>query len=188
MTDDVHALTGVYALDALPAGERAEFEEHLEGCAACRREVADFQAVSADLAVLTEEAPPPSLRSKVLQSIAGTDAAEAVQWATRELLAVRTQQEVVDTVLTVVDRLGGWTVPADLADDRALPLDIGFGSGAPLLAAAEPGSRARQDLERHLPQLVEDARQALETIHRMERSDRTDQSDRHAGSGESDAR
>lgn len=183
MTDDLHALTGVYALDALPEDERAEFEAHLAGCAACRREVQDFRAVGADLAVVTEEAPPPSLRSKVLQSVAGTDAADAVQWATRELLAARTQQDVVDTVLAVVDRMGGWTVPADHADARALPLDVGFGSGAPLLPAAELGSRARQELERHLPQLVEDARQALETIRRTQH-----RSDRHAGSGESDTR
>lgn len=183
MTEDLHALTGVYALDALPEGERAEFEAHLAGCATCRREVEDLRAVGADLAVLTEQAPPPSLRSRVLQSVAGSEAADAVQWATRELLAARTQQDVTDTVLAVVDRMGGWTVPADAADARALPLDIGFGSGAPLLAAAELGSRARQDLERHLPQLVEDARQALETVRRTQR-----RSDRHAGSGESEAR
>lgn len=183
MADDVHTLTGVYALDALPADERAEFESHLERCAACRQEVQEFHAVCADLALLAEEAPPPSLRSEVLEVGAGTDAAETVQWATRELLAARTRQDVVDTVLGAVDRLGGWIVPADLADDRALPLDVGFGNGAPLLPAAEAGSRARQDLERHLPQLVEDARQALETIRRTE-----DDADRSAGSEESDGR
>lgn len=186
MSDDLHTLTGVYALDALAEDERAEFEAHLEECAACRREVEDFRAVSADLAVLTEEAPPPSLRAKVLGSIAEAGAAETVQWATRELLAARTQQEVVDTVLTAVDRMGGWTVPADLADDRALPLDVGFGSGAPVLPAAELDSRARQDLQRHLPQLVEDARQALETIRRTQH--RSEQPDRRAGSEGSDTR
>lgn len=183
MADDVHTLTGVYALDALSADERAEFESHLEECPACRREVREFRAVCADLALLAEQAPPPSLRSKVLEVGAGTGAAETIQWATRELLAARTRQDVVDTVLTAVDRLGGWVVPADLADERAVPLDVAFGSGAPLLPAAEVGSRARQDLERHLPQLVEDARQALETIRRTQ-----DRAERRAGSEESDGR
>lgn len=170
MSDDVHALTGAYALSALPEDEQLAFERHLAECAACRREVKEFHAVTADLASLVAEPPAPSLRARVLAATAQDDAGEVVQWATRELLGARTRQDVVDTAMAVVDRLGGWVVPADLADERALPLDVGFGSGAPLLAAAEPGSRARQELERHLPRFVEDARQALETVRRNDRS------------------
>ena len=172
MADDVHALTGVYALSALPEAEHVEFERHLEVCPSCRREVRSFHAVTADLASLVEEPPPPSLRAKVMAATAVDDDAEVVQWATRALLGVKTRQEVVDVALAVVERLGGWVVPADLADDRALPVDVGFGSGAPLLPAADPGSAARQALQRHLPQFVEDARQALETVHRTDRTDR----------------
>lgn len=178
MADDTHALTGAYALDALPEDERVEFEQHLMECAGCRREVAEFQDACADLAVLTQEPVSSSLRSHVLAVTEGT-AATTVQWAMGELLASGTRQDVVDVVQEVVDRLGGWVVPADQADDRALQLDVGLGSGAPLLAAAEHDSQARHDLERHLPQLVEDARQVLERIHRSARDE-----DSHAGARE----
>jgi hypothetical protein len=170
VTDDRHALVGAYALDALPGDEQREFEHHLETCSSCRDEVREFRDVCADLTVLTEEVPPASLRANVLAAIEENGPAATIQWATRELLSSRTRQDVVDTVLTVVDRLGGWTVPADLADDRALPLDVGLGGGDPLLPAAELDSRARHDLAQHLPQLVEDARQTLETVHRTERA------------------
>ncbi|MYS39774.1 anti-sigma factor, partial [Streptomyces sp. SID5998] len=41
-TTDLHALTGAYALHALPDDERAAFERHLTGCSSCAREVAEF--------------------------------------------------------------------------------------------------------------------------------------------------
>ena len=36
---DLHDLAAAYALDALDATERTTFEEHLTGCAPCRRQV-----------------------------------------------------------------------------------------------------------------------------------------------------
>ena len=182
MPDDVHAASGAYALSALPEPERLAFERHLEECAACRREVRDFRAVAAELAVVVEEDPPASLRRRVLAVVAGEDSevaehAAAAQRATRELLGARTRQDVVDVGLDLVERLGGWVVPADLADDRALPLDIGLGSGAPLLPAAEPGSSAMRALEQYLPQFVEDARRALEMVVRVQRDARHESGD-----------
>lgn len=165
---DLHSLTGVYALDALDEDERREFEQHLEACEACQREVGEFRTVTAHLAASAEEPPPPWLRSAVLRATAESGPAEIVQWATREFLSARTRQDVVDTVLAVVERLGGWSVPAHLADQRALHIDVGFGVGAPLLPVAELGSQARRDLERNLPQLVEDAHQTLERLRRTE--------------------
>ena len=41
-SDDIHALSGAYAVDALDDVERAEFERHLASCAACREEVASL--------------------------------------------------------------------------------------------------------------------------------------------------
>ncbi len=35
-SDDVHGDAALYAVDALEPEERAAFEEHLRGCAACR--------------------------------------------------------------------------------------------------------------------------------------------------------
>lgn len=72
MTDDVHTLTGAYALDALPADERAFFERHLDLCEDCRREVEEFAWGAAALGEVTAEPPPPTLRASVLASIQQT--------------------------------------------------------------------------------------------------------------------
>ncbi|WP_343994363.1 zf-HC2 domain-containing protein, partial [Terrabacter terrae] len=70
MSDDIHALSGAYAVDALDDVERAHFERHLAGCSACRAEVDSLAAAATELSVLTEVPPPPSLRAKVLADIA----------------------------------------------------------------------------------------------------------------------
>jgi anti-sigma-K factor RskA len=70
VNEDIHALSGAYAVDALDDVERARFERHLAGCSACRAEVESLIAAASELSVLTEVAPPASLRSKVLSEIA----------------------------------------------------------------------------------------------------------------------
>jgi len=66
MSADIHALSGAYALDALPDDERAFFERHLAMCDACRDEVAELLQTTAMLAGGVAQAPPPGLRDKVL--------------------------------------------------------------------------------------------------------------------------
>ncbi|CAN7597375.1 anti-sigma factor [Terrabacter sp. LjRoot27] len=70
MSEDIHALSGAYAVDALDEVERARFERHLAGCTACQAEVESLVAAASELSVLTEVAPPASLRAKVLAEIA----------------------------------------------------------------------------------------------------------------------
>lgn len=70
MSDDIHALSGAYAVDALDHVERARFERHLADCSACQAEVESLVAAASELSVLTEVAPPASLRAKVLADIA----------------------------------------------------------------------------------------------------------------------
>lgn len=70
MSDDIHALSGAYAVDALDDVERARFERHLAGCSACQAEVESLLAAASELSVLTEATPPASLRAKVLGEIA----------------------------------------------------------------------------------------------------------------------
>jgi len=70
MSSDIHALSGAYALDALDADERAEFERHLEGCETCRTEVDSLREAAAELAHLTEATPPAGLRERVLADAA----------------------------------------------------------------------------------------------------------------------
>lgn len=66
MSQDTHALSGAYALDALSPEEAERFERHLEGCDPCRAEVNEFREVAARLGARTAEKPPPALREKVL--------------------------------------------------------------------------------------------------------------------------
>jgi anti-sigma-K factor RskA len=70
MSDELNALAGAYALDALDDEERIIFEEHLDGCAECAEEVRGMQLAAAELSRTTEAVPPPQLRSDVLASIA----------------------------------------------------------------------------------------------------------------------
>lgn len=72
MTDDVHLLTGAYALDALDDDDRQWFEEHLAGCEPCRREVYSLRAAAVALGEAVAVPPPPSLRHRVLAEISAT--------------------------------------------------------------------------------------------------------------------
>lgn len=70
MNDDIHALSGAYAADALDDIERARFERHLGSCAACQAEVASLAAAAAELGALSEMPPPGGLRDRVMRDIA----------------------------------------------------------------------------------------------------------------------
>jgi anti-sigma factor RsiW len=72
MTIDIHALSGAYAVEALDDDERAQFEEHLSGCATCRSEVDSLREAAALLAETTLAAPSAGLRDRVLADVAGT--------------------------------------------------------------------------------------------------------------------
>jgi anti-sigma factor RsiW len=63
---DIHALSCAYAVDALDDIERAEFERHLATCSACRDEVESLRETTAHLAESSATAPPPDLRSRIL--------------------------------------------------------------------------------------------------------------------------
>lgn len=71
-TDDLHVLAAAYALDALPAEERAFFERHLASCRQCTEEVAEHREVAAALAMADAEEPPAGLRARVMEQIDAT--------------------------------------------------------------------------------------------------------------------
>ncbi|TYL54393.1 anti-sigma factor [Agromyces mariniharenae] len=80
-----HGLAAAYALDALDADERADFERALEGSPDLRAEVDAFRASAAHLAEEVEPVPPPpSLRDRLMADVAtspqvgSTDAATSV--------------------------------------------------------------------------------------------------------------
>jgi anti-sigma-K factor RskA len=65
--EDLHELAAPYALDALSADERHEFETHLLDCARCRDELASLQAAVGALAFASEgPAPPDALRDRIV--------------------------------------------------------------------------------------------------------------------------
>ncbi len=65
-SDDLHTLTGAYALDALGDDERHRFEAHLETCESCSHEVDALRSVTDRLDDASETAPPPGLRERIL--------------------------------------------------------------------------------------------------------------------------
>ncbi|MFJ5776417.1 anti-sigma factor domain-containing protein [Streptomyces sp. NPDC093094] len=72
--EDPHLAVGAYVLHALPPDEEAAFERHLDGCEACRREVAELTETVARL-VLAEARTtvmPTGLRERVLREIGRT--------------------------------------------------------------------------------------------------------------------
>ncbi|MCU7728916.1 anti-sigma factor [Actinoplanes sp. KI2] len=70
--EDIHALVGAYALDAVDDLERAAFDRHLRDCEACRAEAAELQQTAARLADGAWSVPPATLRDTVLAEIATT--------------------------------------------------------------------------------------------------------------------
>lgn len=71
-SDELHLLTGAYAIDALTGDELAEFEKHLQGCASCAEEVRGLQETAARLALTTAIEPPPWMRRQVLAAASRT--------------------------------------------------------------------------------------------------------------------
>ncbi len=68
--DDIHGLSGAYAVDAVDDVERARFEAHMAHCSQCRGEVTSLNAAASTLTSITFATPPPSLRASVLRDIA----------------------------------------------------------------------------------------------------------------------
>ena len=66
MRDDLHVLTGSYALDAISAAEREEFERHLQHCPACAAEVRGMRETAVRLARARAVAPPARMEQRVL--------------------------------------------------------------------------------------------------------------------------
>jgi hypothetical protein len=68
--DDLHALSGAYALDAVSDAERKRFERHLVRCPSCQREVRELLEAAGRFAVAVSARPPDGMRTRVLQAVA----------------------------------------------------------------------------------------------------------------------
>jgi Anti-sigma-K factor rskA len=73
LRNELHTLTGVYALDALdPGTELDRFERHLARCSSCTSEVRGFRETATGLGMAAVERPPPTLRGSVMSAVART--------------------------------------------------------------------------------------------------------------------
>jgi anti-sigma-K factor RskA len=68
--NDLHSMSGAYAVDALDDLERARFERHLADCPECTAEVASLTEAAGMLALSVDAAPSADLRNRVLGEIA----------------------------------------------------------------------------------------------------------------------
>ncbi|HEX4816483.1 MAG TPA: anti-sigma factor [Nonomuraea sp.] len=72
MNDDLHTLSGAYAVHALPYAEWVLFEEHLRACGRCGAEVRRLRETAARLAEAVAEPPPAPLRARLLTAAHAT--------------------------------------------------------------------------------------------------------------------
>jgi anti-sigma-K factor RskA len=72
LRENVHALTGVYALDAIDGPERERFEHHLSRCSACDNEVRGLQETATRFALAVSAQPPDGLKERVMTAAART--------------------------------------------------------------------------------------------------------------------
>lgn len=66
---DLHSLTGVYALNAMTGPEQDRYEQHLDSCQPCIREVRSLHETVSELAVAVAAPPPPGFRERVLAAV-----------------------------------------------------------------------------------------------------------------------
>ena len=113
MRDDLHVLTGSYALDAVSDTEREEFERHLPHCSACEAEVRGMRETAARLALACAVTPPARMEQQVL----------AATYRTRQLpplSADRPRRALPRLVPRVPRRLAMLAVAASVAAAVAL--------------------------------------------------------------------
>jgi anti-sigma-K factor RskA len=140
---EAQVLTAGYALDALDADDRRDFERHLETCATCRAELDELRETVGALALGTDPIePPPALRERILaearrggevvpfrtrrmwQGVAAVAAAAALGFA---ILSVILARSLDDERSARADERAALAVAAD-PDARRIPLSNGRGS------------------------------------------------------------
>lgn len=115
MTDltvpDAHTLAGPYVLDALPAGERVAFEEHLGHCESCAADIDGMRRVAVRLGGAVAVPVPPLLRARVLIEVVRTrqvspplKRSRAPRFGRRSLLAVAAAITAVAATGVAIDQ------------------------------------------------------------------------------------
>jgi diguanylate cyclase (GGDEF)-like protein len=105
----------------------------------------------------------------------------AVTAMLRGLLRIRAPHQAARLLQDAALALGGSLSSAEDAGPDALPLDLSLGEGSPVLVEADPMSLARLQIERFLPRLTEDAREAVDLLRHNERTEDASNTDRLTG-------
>lgn len=116
MTDDLHELSALYALDLLDADERARFEEHLAECT----ELEGLQDAATSLAFVDGPPPPADLRSRILAR-ARAEPSNVVPLRARRSLATSAAVAIAVAASAAAVGLGIWaaTLHQSLATERS---------------------------------------------------------------------
>jgi len=116
MSTELHTLSGAYALDALSPEEASAFRKHLEACPACCQEVRELRSAAARMGAGEAVAPPPYLRTRVVEAANRTPqlpprvtpirAARASRWSPKLVAAAAAAVLVVGTAIGVGVTMG----------------------------------------------------------------------------------
>jgi quercetin dioxygenase-like cupin family protein len=92
-SDAVHELAALYALDALDAGEKTQFEDHLRaGCESCAAEVRSLHDVGIAIGASVPIDPPATLRERLMSRVARTPRRPGIAYDESGLLIARSEE------------------------------------------------------------------------------------------------
>lgn len=133
MRDDLHVLTGSYALDAIGDDEREEFERHLQACPSCDAEVRGLRETAARLAMARAVTPPARMEQRVL----------AATYQTRQLpplsgdrLHTVRERRRIQAERVFAPRRASWPRRSSAPSQTAWPRRVALAAAAASVAAA----------------------------------------------------
>jgi anti-sigma factor RsiW len=136
--NDTHDLVAPYALDALTADERAEFERHLDECDRCRGELQELQETAASLAWASAgPEPPPDLRGRILER--ARSEAQVVPFRPRRRWVTPVLGAAAAAAACVAIGLGLWA--ASLSNDLDRERDLRAAQGKALEIVGDRGAQ-----------------------------------------------
>jgi hypothetical protein len=137
--DDMHMLTGSYALDAITESELEDFERHLRTCAVCADEVRGLRETAARLALAKTARPPARMQERVL----------AATYLTRQLPPVPNQVPELDERRAAISRVLSRSHPAGrrprLVRAVWIPAAVAAASAAIVFGLTQTGTPRQPD-------------------------------------------
>lgn len=123
---DVHMFVAPYALDALDAHERNQFEAHLDSCEPCQVELQTFLSTAVRLGEAESATPPPELRDRVLSAARTSSQERPVVTAISQRSRIRRtlpRLAVAASFLVAAAGVTGYVVEHDRAADLQAQTD-----------------------------------------------------------------